>query len=156
MVAENLSNLRNSNLVTALDITRTISSLDDSSRHPDNPLQQGLPLKSKNIFIDVCNFALAHNKELLYTILCLTTDRGSEIKEATVISTAKVYMDFASRGNSNKNNTFKKLQGVVLQSCGLSETGIESLAKLGESISKRTLLRTKTDLAIFDENNIKV
>ena len=147
--------LRDSNLVSALDITRTISSLDDSSRRSDNPLQQGLPLKSKNIFIDVCNFALAHNKELLYTILCLTTDRGSVMQEATVISTAKVYMDFASRGNSYKNSTFKKLQGVVLQSCGLSETGIDSLARLGESISKRTLLRTKAELAIFDEKNIK-
>ena len=124
-------------------------------RDPTNPLRQGLPLTSKNIFIDIVNFALTHNKELIFTILCLTTDTRVIFDKSAVISTAKLLIAFGSSFSSNKNSTFAKLQGVVLQACGLNEVGLQALAKQGESVQVRTLLNTRTDLAIKDEENVR-
>ena len=117
-------------------------------------LHLGLPLKSKNIFVDVLNFALENNKDLLYTILCLTTTAGVEYDESTMISTAKIYMDIASKVNPKKLSTFKKLHGIILQSCGLNDTGVTILSKLGVSTCPQKL-STRNDLAVYDEEMVK-
>ena len=153
-MANELANLKKSKLISDLNIPDAVSSLDNAVRNSSNPLKQGLPLKSKNIFIDVIDFAMEHNKELLYTILCLTTGNISEFGPSTVIITAKIYMAMASRLNQ-KNSTFKKLQGIVLQSCGLTDIGLDILATLGETVTARTLLDTRTHLAIEDENRVR-
>ena len=112
-------------------------------------------MTSKNIFIDILKFGLSHNKELIYTILCLTTGTKTEYDKSTVISTAKLFLEMGSKFNSSSNSTFSKLQGVVLQECGLNEVGLQALAKQGESVQVRTLLNTRTDLAIKDEEKMK-
>ena len=112
-------------------------------------------LKSKNIFVDVLNFAFDNNKQLLYTILCLTTSSMVEYDEVSLISTAKIYMDIASKVNPKVTTCFKKLNGVILQSCGLNETGITILSKLGESTGPVNLLKTRTELAVHDEVMVK-
>ena len=155
IVANELQVLRTSNFISDLNIAKAVSSLDDSMRDSTNPLRQGLPLTSKNIFIDIVKFALNHNKELLYTILCLTTDTRLTFDKSTVITTAKLLIGIGSSFSSNKNSTFAKLQGVVLQACGLNEVGLQALAKQGESVQVRTLLNTRTELAIKDEENVR-
>ena len=155
MVANELQVLRTSKLIDNFNIAKTVSSLEDSFRIPSNPLRQGLPLTSKNIFIDIIRFGLTHNRELLYTILCLTADTRVEFDKSTVISTAKLFIGFGSKFSSKANSTFAKFQGVVLQSCGLNELGLQALAKQGESVQVRSLLDTRTDLAIKDEEKVK-
>ena len=52
-VAQELYNLSKSNLIKTLDISLSVSDLDDSARNPANPLRQQIPLESKNIFVDI-------------------------------------------------------------------------------------------------------
>ena len=73
LLARVLENLRKSSLITDLNIAKAVSELDDAFRKDSNPLRQDLPLKSQNIFIDCIKYVLENNKELIYTILCLTT-----------------------------------------------------------------------------------
>ena len=131
-----------------------MSSLDDAIRNTKNPLKQGLPLSSDNIFIDIINFAMEHNKEILYTILCLTSGNVGEFDVSYVIFVAKLYMGISSRLNKS-NTVYMKLQGIFLQSCGLTDVGIDALAKLGETVTSRSLLDTRTGLAIKDEDYIR-
>ena len=63
-------------------------------------------------------------------------------------------MDIASRTHRN-SNVFKKLKAVVLQVFGLNHTGIDILSQMGESGSHRSLLDTRTELAIRDEEAMK-
>ena len=154
-VANELFLLRKSDLISDLNIAKAVSSLDDSSRKSTNPLRQGLPLTSRNLFIDIVKHGLSHNKELVYTILCLTTDTRSIFDKSTVIATAKLLISISSRFSSNANSTFAKLQGVVLQACGLNDVGLQALATQGESVQVRSLLNTRTNLAVKDEENVK-
>merc|ERR1711954_90927 len=117
-----LETLLSSN-INEVNINHMVSNLDDSLRSAANPLSQSLPLQSRNIFIDVIEFAIRENKELLFTILKLTTTGKIPIDEKAVIFSAKLFMDIASRTHSN-SNVFKKLKAVVLQVCGLNHTGI--------------------------------
>ena len=97
---------------------------------------------------------MKENKELLFTILKLTTTGNIPIDEKIVIFTAKLFMDIASRTH-NKSNAFKKLKAVVLQVCGLQHSGIDILCQLGESESHQTLIDTRTKLTIKDEEVTK-
>ena len=128
-MAIDLLQLRNSDSILNLDIGLSMSDFDEAVRDPKNPLKQGLPLSSKNIFIDILKFALEHNKDLIYTILCHTTPGDCDFGEEEVIGTAMTYMYMSSRMN-NRNTTFSKLQGVLLQSCGLNETAPQAMSKL--------------------------
>ena len=149
-----LENLRNSSHISTLNIQEAVSCLDDAYRDMSNPMKPDLPLTSKNIFIDIINFAMENNKDLLYTLLCLTTSPGTPLDEVDVIHVAKLYMGLGSKAHQ-KNNTFLKLNGIFLQSCGLTETGITVLNKLGESAGVKTLRTTRTQLAIADEIYMK-
>ena len=93
---------------------------------------------------------MVHTKELLYTLLCHTCSNRKEVDENVVIRTAILYMNISWQLNS-KNNAFQKVKGIFLQSCGLTETGVTALAKMGEIPSMRTLSNLKTVLAIEDE-----
>ena len=148
-----LETLLSSN-INEVNINHMVSNLDDSLRSAANPLSQSLPLQSINIFIDVIEFAIRENKELLFTILKLTTTGKIPIDEKAVIFSAKLFMDIASRTHSN-SNVFKKLKAVVLQVCGLNHTGIDILSQMGESESHRSLIDTRTELAIRDEEAMK-
>ena len=117
-------------------------------------MAQGLPLKSENIFVDIIEFAMKENRELLYTILKHTTTAHSEYDESTVLQTAYMYMLFASKIYSNCN-TFKKLLGVFLQASVLTLSGLETLNKLGVSESPRMLHDTKIQLSVLDETNVR-
>ena len=122
-LAFDLECLRDSGLIFELDIEKSVSTFDDSLRNIENPLRQKLPLKSRNIFVDVIRFALKENRDLLYTIIRHMTSADTTFNEKTVIQVANTYMNLAS--NSNRDNTaFKKLKGLLLQSCGLTENGI--------------------------------
>ena len=59
-------------------------------------------------------------------------------------------MNLASKMNK-KCNVFQKLKSLFLHSCGLTNTGITAMNKLGETLSCRSLLDVRTDLAIKDE-----
>ena len=52
-MAVKLEDLAKSNLIEYLDIQKSLSDLDDAIRRPQNPLAQNLPLRSKNIFVDI-------------------------------------------------------------------------------------------------------
>ena len=73
------------------DVSQSVFDFDCAQKSPDNPLTQGLPLKSKNIFIDIVKFALKENKELLHTILRHTITNRVEFDEAIVIKIANIY-----------------------------------------------------------------
>ena len=115
---------------------------------------KGLPLKSKNLFVEVIEFALQHNKELLYTIVHHTKTNSSDFDTSSVISVATLFMDIASRINP-KSNVLKKIRAVFLQACGLNETGLQILSKLGDSIAPCSLPRLRTELPIKDEHMVK-
>ena len=140
--------------VSILDIDRSVSDLDNALQDPSNPLTQEIPLASKNIFINVINFGLVHNKDLLCTILRHTTTGSNNYNEETVIFTARLFTEIASRINP-KCTTLNKLRAVFLQACGLTTTGIDAFHKLGETECSRTLLNTRTKLAIKDEESIR-
>ena len=59
-------------------------------------------------------------------------------------------MNLASKMNK-KCNVFQKLKSLFLHSCGLTNTGMTAMNKLGETLSCRSLLDVRTDLAIKDE-----
>ena len=136
------------------NVTKSIFDFDCAQRNPHNPLSQGLPLKSKNIFIDLVRFAMKENKDLLHTIIRHTVTNRVEIDESVVIHTANIYAQMASKLNAN-NNTFQKLKAVVLQSCGLTNIGLGALSQLGEVEAPRQLLDTRTSLAVADEIEMK-
>ena len=52
-IAAKLEELAKSNLIEHLDIQKSLSDLDDAVRNPQNPLAQTLPLRSKNLFVDI-------------------------------------------------------------------------------------------------------
>jgi hypothetical protein len=129
--------------------------LDKAMQEHDNPLRQELPLDSKkNFFVEVLKFGLSRAEHLVYTILKLTTTREREFDESTVIATAKIFVIIATAVNPQVNSTYRKKIGVFLQGCGLSSKGIAALHAMGECESERELRRTKTDLAVKDEQNV--
>ena len=136
--------------IRQLNIPASVSILDDANRNPQNPLLQGLPLSSQNLYIQ---FAMKENPELLFTILSHITNINKDFDEKTVIQTANIYMNLASKGNNN--NTFNKLRGVILQSCGLSKVGLSFLSQLGESTTPMNVLDTRSKLAVIDEKNMQ-
>ena len=89
---------------------------------------------------------MKENRDLLQTILRHTVTNRVEIDEKMVIHIANIYAQMSSKLN-NKNNTFQKLKGVVLQSCGLTNVGLGALSQLGEVESLRQLQDTRTNLA---------
>ena len=99
--------------ISLLDISKSVSDFDDSANSPSNPLRQGLPLTSKNIFIDIIDYGIQNNKELIYTILKHITNPTTEFDETIVIQVSKIYMELASAHNY-LNNTFNKLRGTFL------------------------------------------
>ena len=132
----------------------SVADFDGAQRKVDHPLSQGLPLKSKNIFVDIVQFAMRENKELLHTILRHTVSNKTDFDESLVMHIANIYTQMASKLNS-KNNTFKKLKGILLQSCGLTNVGLGALSELGEVEAPRQLLDTRTSLAVADEEETK-
>ena len=50
--------LLRSKLIKNLNLSQRVSSLHDSVRNETNPLAHKLPMKSKNIFVDVLRFRL--------------------------------------------------------------------------------------------------
>ena len=115
-----------------IDVAKSVSDFDESQKKENNPLAQGLPLISKNIFVDIVHFGMTENKELVHFILKHTAANQQDFDESMVKHIAKVYIQMGSKLN-RKNNTFKKLQGIFLQSCGLNNVGLEALSKLGET-----------------------
>ena len=97
---------------------------------------------------------MKENRDLLQTILRHTVTNRVEIDEKMVIHIANIYAQMSSKLN-NKNNTFQKLKGVVLQSCGLTNVGLGALSQLGEVESPRQLQDTRTNLAVADEIEMK-
>ena len=142
--------------INVMDIGESVMELDLAMRNSSNPLRQELPLAQKsNFFVDTLKFAIKHNKTLVYTVLQHTTTKESIFDVSTVIFTAKIYILIASAINPSVNNTYHKLLSVILQSCGLSHTGITVLHKLGECEAVRSLLDTKVKLAVKDEINVQ-
>ena len=136
------------------NVAKSVADFDKAQRKEDHPLSQGLPLKSNNIFVDIVQFAMRENKELLHTILRHTVSNRTEFDEAMVIHIANIYTQMASKLNF-KNNTFQKLKGIFLQSCGLTNVGLGALSQLGEVEAPRQLLDTRTSLAVADEEEMK-
>ena len=91
--------------VQNINVVKSVAKFDQAQRNEQNPLKQGLPLKSKNIFIDIIDFALKENIELIYTIIKHSGCNGS-FDSTMVIHTAKIYMQMASKLNFH-NNTFQ-------------------------------------------------
>ena len=60
-----------------------------------------------------------------------------------------------SRTISRAGGSISLLLSVILQSCGLSHTGITVLHKIDECEAVRSLLNTKVTLAIRDEINLQ-
>ena len=103
-------------------------------------------------YTSISRYAMTHDKELLYTILCHTTSKSTQFNEKIVISTANIFISIASKMNKNCN-AFQKLMSVVLQSCGLTDVGLSVLSKFGTTLTPRSLLDVRTDLAIKDEEH---
>ena len=142
--------------INVMDIGESVVELDMAMRNSSNPLRQELPLEQEsNFFVDTLKFAMKHNRMLVYTVLQHTTTKESIFDVSTVIFTAKIYILIASAINPSVNNTYHKLLSVILQSCGLSHTGITVLHKLGECEAVRSLLDTKVKLAVKDEINVQ-
>ena len=106
-LGQELNILRHSN-ITHLNIEKSVSDLDDANRKSSNPLKQELPLECKNLFIDVINFALKENRELLYTIIKHSVKKDAKFDKPTIIQTANIYMKIAAQSGST-DTTFKKL-----------------------------------------------
>ena len=100
-------------------------------------------------------FAIQHTEELLYVILCLTSTSSINFDTTKVIQTAKTYMSIVSQLSPNRNTSFKKLQSIILQSCGLNDTGLSILSRLGETLHPTKLRDTRIQLAVEDEKNVK-
>ena len=147
--AQELQKLYESDIVH-LNVPKSVSDFVEAFRKKDNPLSQGLPLTSNNIFVEIVRYGIKENRELIQTILKHTACNTQDFDGSMVRHIAKMYIQMGSKSN-RKNNTFKKLQGIFLQSCGLNNVGLEALSKLGETESPRNLLDTRTQLAIVDE-----
>ena len=155
-MARVLKELSRSSEMSALNIEESVSDLDDAMRDQANPLRQKLPLKENtNFFVDVLKFAIKKNKAFVYAILKHSSTNELEFDSKTVILVAKIYIIVASSINPEVNSAYRKVLGVFLQSCGLTNKGISALNQLGECESVRTLQDTKTDLAVLDEENVK-
>ena len=155
-MARVLKELSRSSEMSALNIEESVSDLDDAMRDQANPLRQKLPLKENtNFFVDVLKFAIKKNKAFVYAILKHSSTNELEFDNKTVILVAKIYIIIASSINPEVNSAYRKVLGVFLQSCGLTNKGISALNQLGECESVRTLQDTKTDLAVMDEENVK-
>ena len=100
-------------------------------------------------------FAFQHTNELLYVILCLTSTASITFDTTKVIQTAKIYMSIVSQISHNRNTSFKKLQSIILQSCGLNDTGLTILSRLGETLHPNSLRETRIKLSVKDEENVK-
>ena len=94
--------------VDELDIVKSVSKFDKAQRNSENPLKQGLPLKSQNIFVDIIDFALKENKELIYTIIKHSGKNGN-FDAKMVIHTAKIYMQMAAQLNFHNSRTTRYL-----------------------------------------------
>ena len=151
-----LKELSRSKEIEAFNIEKSVSDMDDAMRDKANPLRQKLPLKkSTNFFVEVLQFAIKKNKAFVYTLLKHTTSNELEFDSKTVVMVAKIYIVVASSINPEVNSAYRKVLGVYLQSCGLTNKGISALNQLGECESVRALQDTKTDLAVMDEKNVK-
>ena len=64
-------------------------------------------------------------------------------------------MSISSQIAPSKTNTFKKLQSIILQSCGLNDTGLTVLSRLGDTLTPQRLRDTRIQLAVQDEENVR-
>jgi hypothetical protein len=138
-----------------INTNEIVFELHKAMKEKDNPLRQELPLDiNKNFFVEVLKYGLTRTAKLVEFILKLTMTHEREFDESTVVMTGKIYTIIAANINPDVNNVYRKKVGVFMQSCGLSSKGIAAMHALGECESVRGLRRTKTDLAVKDEDYV--
>ena len=156
-MAKLLKDLFTSNKYESINIAESVSRLDDAMRTPTNPLRQKLPLdQDTNFFVKILKFGIKHMEPLVYFILRHTSTNERIYDDAFVILVAKIFILITSAINPRVNNTYHKLVAVFAQSCGLTCQGIDALHKLGECETSRSLIETRTDLAVKDEHNVQM
>ena len=138
-----------------LDIGKIQEDLMIAMKAADNPFLL-FPFKTDtNIYSDIVKFAAKHSPDILNMIVMLTRTHEASIDGDTVIQTAFIFAQMACAVNPTVNSGYFKMISVFLKTCGLTDSGLLALSKLGVCAAPRTLLDTKDKLAALDEVMVK-
>jgi hypothetical protein len=122
---------------------------------PDNPFVLFPFNTDGNIYTNIVKFGALHTQGLLDMIGMLISTGEATINGDTVIQTAFLYTQLACSINPRIHSSYFKMLSVFLKTCGLTDTGLLALSKLGMCEAPRTLLNTKDNLAVLDEVMVK-
>ena len=117
----------------------------------DNPFTDFPRNTQKNFVLEIVEFATAHCRDAICTILVLTTTNETEVDEDVTIKTAFKFMMIACSVNPGNNSSFFKTMGIFLKSCGLTDKGLNVLSKLGVCEGPSAVSSAKDVLASIDD-----
>jgi hypothetical protein len=118
---------------------------------PDNPYVLFPFNTDANIYTEIVKFGALHTPTIIDMVGMLITTHEATINGDTVIQTAFLYTQMVCSINSRLHSAYFKMLSVFLKTCGLTDTGLLALSKLGMCEAPRTLLDTKDNLAVLDE-----
>ena len=108
-----------------------------------------------NMYTKIVKFGAIHTPNIIDMIGMLITTHEATINGDTVIQAAFLYTQMACSINPRIHSAYLKMLSVFLKTCGLTDTGLLALSKLGMCEAPRTLLNTKDNLAVLDEVMVK-
>jgi hypothetical protein len=130
-----------------LNVARIQEDLMLAMRAPDNPFV-AFPLQTNiNIYCEIVKFASIHVPDLLQFFMMIMVKNENDIDSDTVIQAAFLFTQMACAINPGVHSAYFKMLSVFLKACGLTDTGVLALSKLGVCEAPRTLLDTKDKLA---------
>ena len=124
------------------------------------PLDSNSPLVGwptnvkENIYCEIVKLADDKAKEVLSVICCLILPKNQPVSNDDVIRVADMFSTLAHTV-SRKQNALAKLKSVVLQTEGLSTSGLDRLARLKGTESSTTLSRGRHLLVELGESTFR-
>ena len=100
----------------------------------EGPLTEFPPDINGNVYSNIITFAVNNCPEVLHMLVDILVKKDVPVQEKDVLRVSFLFSSLA-HGISRHNNSVTKVKSLVLQSQGLTVTGLDKLALLGISES---------------------
>ena len=145
-----VNQLRRNRNNLVLDMVKIQAQLVVGLAAPDNPFKQGIWDVSKNIFSEIIEFGVKYTEDLIL-FLSNFFSRENDINEDKLIKISSYYSMMVCSADPRTNSAFHKVLTIFLHKCGLNDTGLTFLNKIGVTQSSSSYSNIRTHLASVDE-----
>ena len=140
--------------ITNLEQSKLLEQLLNMSRLPDNPLSSFPFDINNNHYCDIIDFGLKHSPDVISLILKLSIKNEDPVNENDVIRIAYLLSSLAS-AVSGQNNALKKIKSISSKNNGLTNAGLDDLAKMGIFETSRSWRNDRDLLAGLSDEILK-